>query len=111
MTTAKLIIISNKAVAMKGLTLSLLHLHFAFCISNLNFPPKNPNFSDFGSGKNFGFGSKFYDRAKFLGSGEKFMFRRKLWVWEERTWWIPLMMHAKSAQFLAAKILEENAEN
>ena len=84
---------------------------FAFCIPNLNFPPKIRNFSNFGSGKNFGFGSKFYDRAKFLGSGEKFMFRRKLWVWEERTWWIPLMMHAKSAQFLAAKILEENAEN
>ena len=48
----------NKAVAMKGLTLSLLHLHF-------------------------GFGWKFYDRAKILGSGEKFMFRRKFWVWEE----------------------------
>ena len=33
---------SNKAVAMKGLTLSLLHLPFAFafCISNLNFLPK-----------------------------------------------------------------------
>ena len=43
---------------MKGLTLSLLHLHF-------------------------GFGWKFYDRAKILGSGEKFMFRRKFWVWEE----------------------------
>ena len=50
--------LKNKAVAMKGLTLSLLHLHF-------------------------GFGWKFYDRAKILGSGEKFMFRRKFWVWEE----------------------------
>ena len=56
---------------------------FAFCISNLNFPPKIRNFSDFGSGKIFGFGWKFYDRAKILGSGEKFMFRRKFWVWEE----------------------------
>ena len=68
---------------MKGLTLSLLHLHFVFCIWNLNFPPKIWNFSDFGSGKNFGLGWKFYDRAKFLGSGEKFMFRPKFWVWEE----------------------------
>ena len=74
---------TNKAVAIKGLTLSLLHLHFVFCISNLNFPPKIRNFSDFGSGKIFGFGWKFYDRAKILGSGEKFMFRRKFWVWEE----------------------------
>ena len=47
-----------KAVAMKGLTLSLY----------------------FGSGKNFGFGWKFYDRAKILGLGEKFMFRLKFWV-------------------------------
>ena len=30
----------NKSVEMKGLTLSLLHLPFAFCISNLNFLPK-----------------------------------------------------------------------
>ena len=56
---------------------------FAFCISNLNFRPKIRNFSDFGSGKKFGFKWKFYDWAKILGSGEKFMFRRKFWVWEE----------------------------
>ena len=70
---------------MKGLTLSLLHLHFVFCILHfeLNFSTKIRHFSDFGSGKNFGFGWKFYDRAKILGLAEKFMFRRKFWVWEE----------------------------
>ena len=38
----QLVLMLNKSVEMKGLTLSLLHLPFAFafCISNLNFPPK-----------------------------------------------------------------------
>ena len=39
-TMGQLINNNNKSVEMKGLMLSLLHLPFAFCISNLNFPPK-----------------------------------------------------------------------
>ena len=70
----------NKGFNAEPIAFAFCILHFAFCISNLNFPPKIRNFSDFGSGKNFGFGSKFYDRAKFLGSGGNFMIGRKFWV-------------------------------
>ena len=54
---------------------------FAFCISNLNFPPKIRNFSDFGSGKNFMIGRKFWVWVKNLCSGENFGFGGKFWVW------------------------------
>ena len=56
---------------------------FAFCISNLNIPPKIRNFSDFGSGKIFGIsgnfmiGRHFWVWVKNLCSGENFGFGRK----------------------------------
>ena len=62
----------NKAVAMKGLTLSLLHFAFAFCILHFEFkfPAKN-------SGEKFRFGRKFMVWVKMLGSGENFVFGRE----------------------------------
>ena len=66
---------------MKGLTLSLLH--FVFCISNLNFPPKIWAkqklwvwAKKLGWGENFRFGRKFWVQAKILGLSENF----RVWV-------------------------------
>ena len=61
----------NKAVAMKGLTLGLLHLHFEFQVWA----------KILGLGENFVFGQKFWVRAKILGLGENFRFGQKFWVW------------------------------
>ena len=63
---------NNKAVAMKGLTLSLLHFAFAFCILHFEFkfPAKN-------SGEKFRFGRKFMVWVKMLGSRENFVFGRE----------------------------------
>ena len=90
----------NKAVAMKGLTLSLLHLPFAFafCISNLNFLPKfgifpihifefpAKNLDSIGvvggggvHGDNRGTSS--FGHSALLGSHENFKFGQKFWVW------------------------------
>ena len=65
---------------MKGLTLS--HLHFAFYISNLNFPPKE-NFpilvrmKILHSGDNFGFSVKILGRGENFWFGGNFEFGRK----------------------------------
>ena len=66
---------------MKGLTLSLLHLPFAFAFCILHFEFKCPakiwNFSD--SYKIWGLGENWV-RAKILGLGEKFRLGQNFWV-------------------------------